>query len=854
MPGNEEVIGGKWTIDITDIKAGLTEANRLIKISDTEFKAAAAGMGDWTKSADGLAAKQKQLSTNIEIQQEKVRALTEEYNRVAKEKGENSAAAQNLLIKLNNETAALNKSKTELDKNTKALEEFGNEEDEAEQKTGKLGNAIKSIATGAGKAVTAAMKSLAVAVTAVGAAMAAAAESTREYRADLGQLQVNAQNANADFDAMKNKLAEVGAVTGETDAAFEGMNMLLATGLDTANIEIAADTLTGAALKFDGLKFEGLSEGLQETLATGAAVGPMAEMLERSGVNLEKFNNGLARCKTEAAQQDYIMQALASTGLADVNAAYQEANASIIQAQKAQFVWNDAMAKMGAVAEPIMSSMKLGLGEVVSGFASMLQGSEDAYENFYTGLADFVYSIVEQAQTLLPKISDVLTTAIPVLIDAVTTMLPELVSAAADIILQIVDALLAALPELVDVGIQIIINLINGLTKMIPKLLTSITQVLLKIVRVLIDNIPTLLDAAVQFFMAIVNAIPQIITALIEALPGIVQAIIDTLLASIPILIDAAIQLLMAIVNAIPTIIDALVKALPQIINALIDGLISALPLLLEGAIQLLMAIVDAIPVIIEALIAALPTIITALIDGLIGAIPMLLEGAIQFMMAIVDAIPKIIPELIKALPTIISAIINGLLKSIPQVIQGAIQLFMGIIKAIPQIVAELIKNMPQIIQAIVSGIGAGMNEVIKIGGDLLKGVWQGIKDAGKWLWDKISGFFDGIWDGLKKMFGIHSPSRLMADTIGKPMAQGVGVGFQKAYKSVKRDIENSMKIDPIDPDDDFPYGGMPRGGSGGIGRRDGGLTFVQNNYSPKALSRYEIYRQTKNAAALLGR
>ena len=91
---NDEVIGGKWQLDITNLKAGLSEANRLIRIADTEFKASAASIGDRTKSTDGLTAKINSLNTIVGVQEQKVAALTDEYKRVAAEKGENSKAAQ----------------------------------------------------------------------------------------------------------------------------------------------------------------------------------------------------------------------------------------------------------------------------------------------------------------------------------------------------------------------------------------------------------------------------------------------------------------------------------------------------------------------------------------------------------------------------------------------------------------------------------------------------------------------------------------------------------------------------------------------------------------------------------------
>jgi len=180
-----ENIGGKWTLDITDLKTGITEANRLIRVADSEFKAAAAGMGDWSKNADGLSAKIKSLNTIVDVQEQKVSALKEEYKKVAAEKGENSKAAQDLEVKINNETASLNKNKRELETTTEALNNLGKEttdtgkkQEELKKKTEELTEKVNDFAKKALVAVTAA-------AAAAGAAILKLASDAGKFADDL---------------------------------------------------------------------------------------------------------------------------------------------------------------------------------------------------------------------------------------------------------------------------------------------------------------------------------------------------------------------------------------------------------------------------------------------------------------------------------------------------------------------------------------------------------------------------------------------------------------------------------------------------------------------------------------------
>ena len=354
----------QFQADITDFKAAMQEANRSIKLANSEFAAASSGMDDWSSSTDGLSAKLRQLSNVQEAEQRKLEVLKTAYAQVAKEQGENSAAAQDLLVKINNQQAAVNKAERNYNSFASKLDEVESAADGVAGDIKKAGDAAEDAGKDAenssdgwtiAKDVIADFVSNAI----QGAidALVSVAEATRDYRREMAQLKQNAADSSHDMAAMKETLADVAAVTGETDAAMEGLNMLMATKLDTTQLDLAAKSFAGAATKFDGLKFEGLAEGLQESLAVGAAVGPFAELIERTGGNLETFNEGLAACSTEAERQQYAMQWLADSGLAGVHDAYVKNNADLVAAEKAQFRYNDALASVGAAVEPINTKL-----------------------------------------------------------------------------------------------------------------------------------------------------------------------------------------------------------------------------------------------------------------------------------------------------------------------------------------------------------------------------------------------------------------------------------------------------------------------------------------------------------------
>lgn len=179
---NENDISGKVGLDIGEFKRGVTDLNREIRVIESGFKAAAAGTEDWTKDADTLGKRIDSLGQIMDLQRKKVDETRRAYEQVAAEKGENSKAAQELAIKLNTETQALNKTELQMKKTQATLNEMGNESKEAEKKAENLSKAMEEVGEAAKRGSEMAKK----AVMAIGAAAVAAGAGVFKLVKDAG--------------------------------------------------------------------------------------------------------------------------------------------------------------------------------------------------------------------------------------------------------------------------------------------------------------------------------------------------------------------------------------------------------------------------------------------------------------------------------------------------------------------------------------------------------------------------------------------------------------------------------------------------------------------------------------------
>lgn len=103
---------------------------------------------------------------------------------------------------------------------------------------------------------------------------------------------------------------------------------------------------------------------------------------------------------------------------------------------------------------------------------------------------------------------------------------------------------------------------------------------------------------------------------------------------------------------------------------------------------------------------------------------------------------------------------------------------------------AEGASNM---FNAVVNGLASLPGRVLSIGSDVVRGIWNGISGAAGWLADKVASFASGILDGIKNTLGIHSPSRVFRDQVGKYIAQGIGEGFTDEMGSVVNQMQDAM-------------------------------------------------------------
>lgn len=145
MGTNADTSTTKLKMDISDLKRSMTEARRQIRLANAEFKASSAGMDNWAQSADGLSAKMDQLRNTLKAEKSILSDLNKQYDLTVQSQGKNSKGAQELLIKIKNQEAAINKTKASLEKYGRMLSQLDSEADQAANGANEMRSAYEEL-------------------------------------------------------------------------------------------------------------------------------------------------------------------------------------------------------------------------------------------------------------------------------------------------------------------------------------------------------------------------------------------------------------------------------------------------------------------------------------------------------------------------------------------------------------------------------------------------------------------------------------------------------------------------------------------------------------------------------------
>lgn len=595
-----------------------------------------------------------------------------------------------------------------------------------------IGNAAKTISVTAGAAFAA-----------IGGALVGVAASTEEYRLAMAKVSTAFETAGMTAEQGKKLYQDFYGVLGDTGQATEAINHLAMLTDDQQALSEWTTICTGIYSKFgDSLPIEGLTEAANETARTGALTGGLADALNWAGVNEDEFQAKLDACTTTQEREALIRSTL--NGLyTEAGNKYKENAADLIAANEAQARMTDALAVFGEKAQPILTAVKNGFASIVeaaSGFLENvdMQAITDAINNAF---AWFINTAIPAIKTAVQWVIDnkdlILALVAGIAAGFAAWNIVQIVSGAVTAFMAFKNALALVKAGQLALNVAMKANVIGVVATAVAALVAAFIYLwnncegFRNFFMNMWEGIKTFFSGVVSWFDTAATSIGQFFVDAWNSIKGVWSGV-GAFFGNVR--------------DGINNAFANVGSWFSEKFTAAKDAAQNAWANAKSHFTNVKKGITDAF----------------ATVDGWMGekfgsawtGVKMAFEPFIGYF--------KQIWETVKGVFSVVKNVLSGNFSDAWNAIKG------------------IFSGWGAFFSGLWNKLKNAFSNVGQLGRDIVTGLWNGISNMASWIGEKIKGFGENVLGGIKKFFGIKSPSRLMRDEVGYELARGIGVGVEE--------------------------------------------------------------------------
>lgn len=306
----------------------------------------------------------------------------------------------------------------------------------------------------------------------------------------------------------------------------------------------------------------------------------------------------------------------------------------------------------------------------------------------------------------------------------------------------------------------------------------------------------------------IIGNVPTVIMGLFEAIPQFLPQITET-----------GTQMFNALIEGIETNVPQLVSKGAEFVRTIVEGIGTALPGMIESAFQLISTLGNALIEYIPLLAEYLPTVVTGILTYITENAPRMIEGAVQLITQLGTGLINTLPSLATSVSQIVSSVVTWFMTqdwaqlgkdAVTLIANGLIALASAAVTAISTVCTDLWDTFTttdwkalgeDLLTKIGEGIAATVSAAVEaissvctdvwdavtttdwgtLGKNIVDGIVSGIVNFGSGIWTALKNAIGGAWSGALNFLDINSPSKLMRDTVGSPISEGIAAGIWKS-------------------------------------------------------------------------
>lgn len=535
------------------------------------------------------------------------------------------------------------------------------------------------------------------------------------------------------------------------------------------------------------------------TLFGKEAMAGMLAIINASDEDYNKLANSIRNCNGAADEMRRIMEDNLKGDITSLNSAVEGLGISAYNyldkpfrgaAQTLKGYVNELNQSMKSADDLRQEMLNAGasMGEVNAELATMdTSKMVGGFEGLSAKIGEILSNIVSNIATSTPKFIKLGTTVIKNLLQGLNDNMPGITKSLSDGMTELVKGLADIIPLFLDTGAKFLLGLGNGILSNLPIITASLGTMIGNIANFLVANIPLFINMGVNLLTALVNGFSANPATFVTTIITLVNTLATSITENIPNIVNCGITLITALAQGIADNLPLLIETVPRIINDFASAVYNQGPKILKAALDIIIilgkGLIDAIPTLIK----NIPQIILAIINvftltnwAKVGGdmIKGIGKGAMNF----ARHLKIVVKDIAHAARNAISSLLSG------DGIIGIGKNFINFIKdGILSLKEAIWGKACEVANYVIEGIKSvfSLEKIKEIGTNLIKGIGNGILNAKDWIFGIIKGFGEDVIKKIKSIFGIHSPSVIMRDEVGKNIVKGIAVGIKQEQKNL---------------------------------------------------------------------
>jgi tape measure domain-containing protein len=537
----------------------------------------------------------------------------------------------------------------------------------------------------------------------------------------------------------------------------------------------------------------------------------------------------------------------------------------------------------------------------------------DALPGFVGALAASLVSMAAEFVAAIPVLLEALEALIRQVLESATNLIPDLERTLTTLTLALLRMIRNLAPEFIDTGMFLLISLLTTLRNNIHRLASLGMQMLTALATAIEQNLPMLVTAAVRlittFLEELSNHAEELVTAGVDVLVSFIEGIISNVFR----ITESVTQLIVAFIAAIVESMDEIITAGADILQWLLTGIANNIMEVATTVTNIVVAFIYALGTNVQAIIDAGFWLLTTILSGIIGGLTEVTRTVGDLITEFITALGGEVNRIMDAGTAVLVNFIAGIGRNINLIINAGVKMVLALLQGISNNALLFINAGFEILIDFLNGIAHAIDKNARplqdAGFNIVRAIVDGLTDGlGLLVGEAVGAVIDFAQDVLqsaKNFFGISSPSTVFAEIggfLGMGLAQGISndtTAQNSAAELAERTIEtfrqslsdipfSMIGMDDLSPvitpildltqvnqearslDSLFATTPVTPEVSYTNARHIAHTTeidreatpepvytgpqevqFIQNNYSPEALSTNDIYRGTNSQLAL---